>query len=118
MFAFQKTSSEGQCAWRVQSEGMENLLPYISNKRIVQTSSMDTFRKLCENSFLKISDFEDSDRLFTDGLAKLDEGCAFFGTYLRPEEDHISAMERKGICQFDAVKARHSVSLFNYLVHV
>ncbi|KAK9470633.1 S-adenosyl-L-methionine-dependent methyltransferase [Dipodascopsis tothii] len=77
MFAFQKTSAEGQCAWRVQSEGLEYLIEHISSKRVVHSDSLDLFKRLCETSFSRLNEYVEVDKSFVEQTEKLEEGCAF-----------------------------------------
>ncbi|KAA8897043.1 hypothetical protein TRICI_006805 [Trichomonascus ciferrii] len=75
MFAQQK--NDGNCKWRVQSEGLHLLYPYASPKRVVRMGKVDSLRELCVNTFPKLEDVQKIDEELYSQVKELDEGCCF-----------------------------------------
>jgi multisite-specific tRNA:(cytosine-C5)-methyltransferase len=75
MFAQQK--NEGACKWRIQSEGIEAVFPYVDDKRVLRASSLETLKVLCQTSFPRWDDLEKFDVGLKEQAEKIDEGCAF-----------------------------------------
>lgn len=75
LFAQQK--HDGDCKWRVQSEGLELLYPYVGQHRVVEASSPETLKYLCQESFPKFDQLGTIDEDLKSQVLKIDEGCLF-----------------------------------------
>jgi multisite-specific tRNA:(cytosine-C5)-methyltransferase len=75
LFAQQK--HDGDCKWRVQSEGLELLYPYVGQHRVVAATSQETLKYLCQVSFPKFDELESVDKELKEQVIKVDEGCLF-----------------------------------------
>ena len=75
MFAQQK--NDGDCKWRVQSEGLEIIYPYVGHNRVVAATSKETLKSLCLNQFPKLDQVKELDEMLYNGVINIQEGCAF-----------------------------------------
>lgn len=74
MFAQQK--NDGDCKWRIQSEGIDRIFPYVSDNRVVTASSADTLKELCLETFPKFDRLKEIDADLQSQISNLSEGCA------------------------------------------
>ncbi|KAK9462365.1 S-adenosyl-L-methionine-dependent methyltransferase [Lipomyces oligophaga] len=90
LFAFQKPSSEGTCAWRVQSEGLSILYRHISHelpKSRVIKSDLKTLELLCRVSFPKFEELPDTSMIAQ--LEPISEGCTFLEIAASDEKNNL-----------------------------
>lgn len=57
MFVKQDIQKHGICKWRIQTEGLSILEPWVGEKRVVRLHKQETLKKLLVEMFPKVSDY-------------------------------------------------------------
>lgn len=83
-----REGTSGSCAFRISSEGLPLILPYIT-KQIVQASPVD-FKLLLQSKDVKFADFADAE--FGEKAANLLPGCCV--VILGKGMNHGDALEK------------------------
>lgn len=76
MFTHQK--NQGECRWRVQSEGIEMLYRFVGPKRVVKSNKLEILRFLSEQAYPRFNDIQERDEELYKQVSELTEGCCFF----------------------------------------
>lgn len=76
LFTHQK--NEGDCKWRVQSEGIEMLYRFVGPKRVVKSDNLEILRFLSEQAYPRFNDVKERDEGLYNQVSELSEGCCFF----------------------------------------
>lgn len=74
---FNAQKNDGDCKWRVQSEGISMLRPF-ATKRVVKTSNMDALKQLCLETFIRFDKIKELDEELHAQLIEASEGCCFW----------------------------------------
>lgn len=74
---FVQQKNEDTCKWRVQSEGVELLYPFVGPNRVVHAQRLETLKTLCEEAFPKFNGLEEIDTRLKEDVLKITEGCCF-----------------------------------------
>ncbi len=74
--AFTSQKNEGSCNWRVQSESVSLIYPFVSNERKL-IGSLPLLLQLCQITFPKFDDLKGIDNDFSKNIENVPQGCAF-----------------------------------------
>lgn len=74
---FNSQKNDGECKWRIQIEGLGMIAPY-ATKRIIRTSTMETLKNLCLETFIRFDEIKKVDPELHDQLVAVPEGCCIW----------------------------------------
>lgn len=74
---FNAQKNDGDCKWRVQSEGISMLRPF-ATKRVIKTSNMNALKQLCLETFIRFDQIKALDEELHAQLIATSEGCCFW----------------------------------------
>ncbi|GMM33578.1 tRNA (cytosine-C5-)-methyltransferase [Saccharomycopsis crataegensis] len=107
LFVSQKSTRSTEALWRLQSESLVVLKPFLGNARMIELKELEVLKSLLMETFPSMTAMKELSQSFYDQMSQVDEeGCCFLNV-LRPDGEDIFLPVWKGKTNINLMLNKH-----------